>query len=130
MLKKDINNKLKDVIKTKMDEMDGKIPFEEAKELIRPHFMYDTSKLIEKALEAKTRSIIRTLRDADGVRIAFSNDESMYIDIGKTLDMEDLVGIEQQLRRKLNGLKKALKKIRQQKRELKGQIDLFESDVN
>jgi len=129
MQKEDININLKEIIKAKMDELGGKIPFDEAKELIRPHFVYNIGNLTEKALEAKTRSIIRTLRDKKNTRIIFSNDECLYINVEKVTEIEELERIEKQLWRKLNGLKKSLKKIRNQKKELAGQLSLFESEA-
>jgi len=126
MPKQEINETLKELMRQAIDERGGQIPFDEAKEIIRPHFAYDIETLAERALANKTRYVISSLRDRQGVRDVFGDDESMFTDIQKIHEIAALERIEVQLRRKIDGLRKALDKVTGKKKELEGQIDMFE----
>jgi len=129
MSKKEINENLSQIIKSAMDENDGKIELQDAKELIRPYFVYDNDKLIDNALTVKTRYIIYSLRDKKGVRICFADDSGTYMDISKPLSDDEYEKIEKQLREKAVGAMKAWRKIlRTRNKDIAGQISFDELD--
>ena len=129
MSKKEFNESLKEIIKSRMDELGGKIELAEAKELIRPHFEYDTDTLIENALANKTRYIIYALKDVKGIRNCFANDDGIYIEISPEMDEEEMAKIEKQIKEKVYGLLKVWHKIRGQRKEIFGQISFDELDA-
>ena len=128
MVQKDINISLKSIIKTAMDENGGKIELEQAKELIRPHFVFDTDELIERALTSKTRYMIYSFRDKKGVRQCVANNMGLYLDIESQDNLAELIEAEKQIRLKFAGIKKLLNKIRKQIKDIDGQISLPEID--
>lgn len=128
MSRTDINESLRDIIKNAMEEMGGKIELEEAKELIRPYFTYDTDKLIENALTTKTRYIIYALKDNKGIRYCIANNSGLYIDLHSVTTDEDMEKMEKQIREKVHGLMKLWHKIRGKRKEIVGQITFDELD--
>jgi len=124
---KNINESLKDIIKTAMEENGGKIVLDDAKELIRPFFEYDPEKLAENALAVKTRYIIYSLRDENGVRICFADDSGIYWNISRPLNDDEYEKIELQLREKAVGAMKAWRKVLMTRnKDIVGQIKFDE----
>ena len=125
---KNSNDNSKEILKIKMDENGGKIEIEEAKEEIRPYFSCDADDLYEKALTSKARYIIYALKDKEGVRTCFANDEGLYINI-ESIGLEEIIKVKSQIWEKLRGLGKAYQKIlKREKAILEGQLTLFDDE--
>ena len=123
---KNLSARAKEIIKSKMDESNGTITIEQAKEEVRPHFEYDIEDLIDKALTRKTRSLIYSFRDKKGVRSCYADGNGKYINVETTNDRIALRDIEAQLNYKMTGLLLSLRKVHKRQKELPGQLNLFD----
>ena len=79
--------------------------------LIQPLYDFDTHDLIKKELKRKARYIMSTFKDSKKVRIYFSDNDGVYINIDKTQDLVELSKVNRQLSVKYSGLNAAIKKV-------------------
>ena len=79
--------------------------------LIRPLYEFNERDLINKELKRKARYIMSTFRDAKKVRIYFSDNDGMFINIDKTDDLVELSKVNRQLSVKYSGLNTAIRKV-------------------
>lgn len=79
--------------------------------LIHPLYDFDAHDLINKELKRKARYIMSTFKDSKKVRIYFSDNDGVYINVDKTQDLVELSKINRQLSVKYSGLNAAIKKV-------------------
>jgi len=90
--------------------------------LIQPLYDFDVRDLIEKELKRKARYIMSTFKDSNKVRIYFSDNDGVYINVDKTQDLVELSKVNRQLSVKYSGLNAAIKKVQGKIRKI---VDKF-----
>ena len=119
-----LDKRAREVIIQQMTEL-GEITTDAVVDLLRPHFMFDYQGALEQSLKRKANSLMSQFKDDNGIRNCYSNGDSKYINIDMTKDWKALNQVEKQINQKYYGLNCAKKKIRNRKRELSGQMDVF-----
>lgn len=119
-----LEKRAKEVIMGQIEDM-GEITTEAVMDLIRPHFQFDYQNAKEQAIRRKANRLMSQFRDENGIRTCFSAGDSKYINIDTTKDMQALNAVQKQIDEKYYGLNAAKKKINKRKRELEGQLPLF-----
>ena len=114
-MKKDKNSakkvRIKEIVRSNLERM-GTADINEIIEILRPHYDFNVSRLIERELRTRARRVMGSFRDECGVRIYFSDNEGRYINIDNADNIEDLNKVRLQLHKKYSGLSAALKKVR------------------
>lgn len=100
---------------------------DEAMELVRPHYVFDSLSAKEQLIRRKANSLMASIRGKDGIRAYFAATKSKrYVNIEQTLNLKDLKAIVAQLECKKVGLDASIKKTRNRMKEIEGQISFQE----
>jgi hypothetical protein len=125
------NKHLRELISVTLREK-GEITVGQVSELVRPFFIFDYEKSYTSELRRKVRRLMSSFKDGDGVRVCFSDDSGLYINVDTTNDLQALTNVKRQLMRKFDGTKRSLKKVRRREQALiDGQMalsDLVKTD--
>ena len=118
--------KAREVIKQKLYEM-GEVETEVVMEMIRPHFLFTAITAKERELRRTAQQMMSSMRDDKGIRTVFAcnaDGVSKYVNIDKSKDLDNLRGVDAQLRTKLEGLKASSAKASRRRMEVEGQLSL------
>jgi len=110
MMKHNKKHRLRDIVEEYL-EYTEKPTIDKIVNIIRPHYKFNKSELVERELTKKARYVMRTFKDENGVRTFYSDDTGAYINIETTTDLDDLYKVNAQLNRKYSGLNGAIKKV-------------------
>lgn len=118
--------KAREMIKHKLFDA-GEIRTEEVVDLIRPHYQFDPVAAKERELKRMAHQMMSSVRDEKGDRSTFACNVagvSKYVNVDKSNDLDNLRGVDEQLRVKLEGLKKSSRKASNRRMEVEGQMSL------
>jgi hypothetical protein len=87
-------------------------------EIIRPYYTWEKSELMERELKNKARYIMNTFRDKKKIRTYFLDNNGVYINVEKSMDLDDLDKVNKQLSKKYNGLNGAIAKVKKRIKSL------------
>ncbi len=107
----------------------GEITTEEVMELVRPHFVFDPQSAREQQLRKIAHRIMYGMRDEKQIRTCFAvkkSGESVYVNIDKSTNLDDLTKVRKQLGNKFDGLNRSLKKVKARTREVQGQMSILD----
>lgn len=91
------------VIKQTISER-GIIDVEEAMDIVRPKFLFDTRSAFEADLRRKTHQILASLRDERGIRRCFATDDGRFVNLDVSRDISAVDMARTQLEKKTDGL--------------------------
>lgn len=105
----------------------GQMSKSEIADLVRPHCSFDPIALQEQALNRLVGSICRSIRDEAGVRTVFiAKGQDAIVDVETSTSLALVTTVDEQLKANIKGLAASRKKTVRRKRELAGQLNLFE----
>lgn len=116
--------KAREMIKQKLYEA-GEITTEELMEMIDPHYLFDKVAARKREVRRMAQQMMSAMRDEKGVRTTFNcniDGVSKYVNIEASNDIDNLRGVDVQLRTKLEGLKASSAKASRRRLEVEGQI--------
>ena len=121
-----LESKAREMIQQKMMES-GEMETEEIMDLIRPHYLFDPANAREQAIRRKAHQLAAQIRDEKGIRSVFAckvDGVSMYVNVDKCGNVQNLRGAETQLAEKSEGLKRSIYKVSKRRMEVEGQMSL------
>ena len=89
MMKHNKKHRLRDIVEEYL-EYTEKPTIDKIVNIIRPHYKFNKSELVERELTKKARYVMRTFKDENGVRTFYSDDTGAYINIESTTELDDL----------------------------------------
>ena len=95
--------------------------------MIRPHFLFNAITAKERELRRTAQQMMSSMRDDKGIRTVFAcnvDGVSKYVNIDKSKDLDNLRGVDAQLRTKFEGLKASSAKASKRRMEVEGQLSL------
>ena len=105
----------------------GRISKSEIKELMEPFLSFDIEALKEKERNRVIASIVRTIRDDDGVRSAFIvKGQDEIIDVDTCASLPKVTAVDKMLELNIKGLQSSHHKTTRRKQELSGQMSLLD----
>lgn len=116
--------KAREMIKQKLYEA-GEITTEELMEMIDPHYLFEKVAARKREVRRMAQQMMSAMRDEKGVRTTFNcniDGVSKYVNIEASNDIDNLRGVDVQLRTKLEGLKASSAKASRRRLEVEGQI--------
>lgn len=121
--------KAKEVILQQMEEC-PELDVDTVINLVRPHYLFDAGKAREQAIRRKANQLMAQFRDENGIRKCFIYEDaegtSKYVNIEITSNKEALDSVETYLQGKYNGLNASIQKIKKRRKEVDGQISIFD----
>lgn len=126
--------KAREMIRQKLYEA-GEITTEELMDMIDPHYIFDKVVARRREVRRTAQQMMSSMRDDKGVRTTFNckiDGVSKYVNIDASKDVNNLRGVDAQLRTKLEGLKVSSAKAFKRRTEVEGQLsfDLEGSEKN
>lgn len=128
---KTLETKARDYIIEQMRDL-GEMTTEKVMDLIRPHYLFDPLTSKEQGIRRKANQLMCSMRDENGVRTCYNatiDNQSVYVNVEKSIDINALSSVIAQLEHKYAGLNEGLKKVRARKQEVSGQITFEELEV-
>lgn len=107
----------------------GEITTEEVMELI----VFDPQSAREQQIRKVAHRIMYGMRDEKQVRTCFAvkkDGESVYVNIDKSTNLNDLTKVRKQLGIKFDGLNRSIKKVKQKTKEVQGQVSMFDTKIS
>ena len=124
-----ISREAKQYIKDKLIE-NGEMSKSEIMEIVRPHCSFDLLALQEKELGRIVSTIVRSVRDHTGTRVAFfDKGADTVIHLETCTSLPKVVAIEEQLAKQMQGIAASHKKAERRRQELSGQTTFFRERV-
>lgn len=123
--------KAREMIRQKLYEA-GEISTEELVDMIDPHYLFDQATARQREVRRMAQRMMSTMRDKKGVRTTFNcniDGVSKYINIETNNDLDNIRGVDAQLRTKLEGLKASSAKASRRRMEFEGQLNLDLEEV-
>lgn len=127
-----ISKEAREYIQRQLQEY-GEIPTDEIMDMIRPHYVFDPVQAKEQQIRRAAQGLMARQKDSDGVRTCFAvrmSGKSIYVNVDRTKRKAHLDAVEQQLKRKYEGLNASMRKVRLRRSQLDGQISLFGKEVS
>lgn len=127
-----ISEEAREYIRQQLQEY-GEIPTEEIMDMIRPHYVFDPVQAKEQQIRRAAQGLMARQKDSDGVRNCFAvcmSGKSIYVNVDQIKSRAQLDAVEQQLKRKYEGLNASMRKVRLRRSQLDGQISFFGKEVS
>ena len=121
-----LTKRAREVIKEKLKN-NPKMSTEELIEEIRPHYMVDVPRLVDKDLRKQANGIIARMRDENGVRDVFAvkdHGASCYVAVDQSVSESDLRLIHESLTKTRIGIDASIKKVSRRRQVVAGQLEL------
>lgn len=118
--------KAREMIKQKLYES-GEITTEELMDMIDPHYLFDNVAARKREVRRTAQQMMSSMRDEKGIRTTFNckiDGISKYVNIDASKDVDNIRGVDAQLRTKLEGLKASSAKASKRRMEVEGQMCL------
>ena len=108
----------------------GSMSTDEAVELVRPYYDFDSGAAWERELRRYVGQLMRSQRDSSGVRTMFLDKESSEIvDIDHCTDYGKVSAVVEQLRTHARGNYRSYRKAAKRIKAIAGQIEMFDENA-